>query len=159
MMNETIQTVRACSCAKCVECCENNTGWMTPAEAAAAIKAGHAKSLMRDWLEPDGIIGADERVYLLAPASEGCEGGDAPEASWVSLLLDNFTKGQCVFLTDGLCSIHDSGFKPLQCRVDNTDYNEPSHQASNWSVARLWNTEEGRDILAMWHAARGTGDK
>ena len=139
--------VRPCSCGQCVSLCERNPGWMTPAEAIKAIAAGHRNRLMRDWLEPSSEVGNDERLYLLAAASIGCEGGDAPEFEQMDLLMGNCSKGQCTFLKDGRCEIHATDYKPKQCRESlGCEHSGPD----NYEMARLWNTDEGRNALAAW---------
>ena len=90
----------SCSCWRCVQACKDNPGWMTPEEASAAMEARLAHRLMRDWLEPCGEVGNNDRIYVLAPASEGCEGEDAPEGG-IDLLAEIFggdawTKGRCM---------------------------------------------------------------
>lgn len=140
--------VRPCSCSECIDLCRRNPGWMTPAEANAAIDAGLAKRLMRDWLEPCTEYGNDEKIWILAPASEGCEGLDAPECdSWVSAFMGNWCKGQCTFLRDGKCEIHDSGFKPRQCRETLGCTGE---HTTNYEIAKHWDTDEGRTVVERW---------
>lgn len=139
-----------CKCDRCVSLCRRNPGWMTPEEAQKAIEAGFAKSLMRDWLEPCDEVGNEERIYLLAPASEGCEGQDAPEFDFFTFLTNtNLCKGPCVLLEDGLCKIHDSGFKPIQCR-ENHGHGKDGYVVTNYDVAKLWDTEIGKQTLANW---------
>lgn len=72
-------SVESCTCADCRRGCQRNPGWFTPEEARATIAAGYTSRLMRDWLEPNSRLGNDERIYVLAPASLGSEGEDAPE--------------------------------------------------------------------------------
>jgi hypothetical protein len=142
--------VRPCSCGQCVSLCERNPGWMTPDEAMKAIAAGHRNRLMRDWLEPCSELGNDERIYLLAAASIGCEGADAPEfglMDMMDMLMGNCSKGQCTFLKDGLCEIHQTDYKPKQCRESlGCEHSGPD----NYEMARLWNTNEGLKALAAW---------
>ena len=76
-----------CSCDKCAYLCEKNPGWMTPEEASKAIKSGYGARLMRDWLEPCVELGNDDRIYLLAPASLGCEWMDAPEFDIFEMMM------------------------------------------------------------------------
>ena len=150
-----------CDCAKCRTLCERNPGWMTPDEARAAIAAGFARSLMCDWFEPDYEVGNDDDVYVLCPASEGYGGQLAPEmpggGDFFSsyMLAQTWSKGRCVLLTpEGHCRIHGSGFKPIACRMtfgcNNVDTNARGHPASNYEIAKLWNTEEGRRVVDIW---------
>jgi Fe-S-cluster containining protein len=144
----------SCTCPECVSLCEDNPGWMTPAEARRAIEAGLGGRLMVDWLEPCSEVGNERRLYLLCPAAEGCEGGACREFSTFELLTvamvgGGACKGRCTFLKDGLCEIHSSGFKPVQCRKSFECRGNPEYP-DNYAVARLWDTEEGRAVMAMW---------
>ena len=142
-----------CKCPVCIGCCQRNPGWFTPDEARAAIAAGLAGKLMRDWLEPCATVGNEERIYLLAPASVGCEGKDAPEFSFVQMFSMSAHKGPCVLLKDGLCSIHDSGYKPIQCRLSfacDDAHSKAAGYPDNYAVARIWQSKEGRAVLRAW---------
>lgn len=107
---------------------------------------------MRDWLEPCDEVGNDDRVYLLAPASQGHEGDDAPEMDLFHWLSGG-CKGLCVFHRDGLCDLHETAFKPIQCRTafGCTDVN-PDYP-DNYEVARLWDTDQGRAVVSEWQRA------
>ena len=142
------QLVRPCTCPECVSCCERNPGWMTPEEAVKSITAGLGWKLMRDWLEPCSEVGNEDRIYLLAPASIGCEGADAPEFSFADMLFGKANKGRCVFLEDGLCGLHATDYKPRQCRE--TMGCVPGVGPDNYEMARLWDTDEGREALILW---------
>jgi len=139
--------VRQCSCPQCVSLCQRNPGWMTPQEAVKAISAGHRNRLMRDWLEPCIEVGNDERIYLIAAASVGCEGNDAPEFNWMSMIASNRCKGRCTFLSGGMCEIHTTDYKPKQCRES---FGCEKSGPSNYEMARLWNTDEGREAIDCW---------
>lgn len=151
-----------CSCFRCQMACRRNPGWFLPEEARAAIQAGHAPLMMRDWLEPSVELGNDGRIYVLAPASDGYEGQDAPEFPFMSLieaiLAPPFIKGRCVmFGRDGKCRLHDSGFKPFQCRssllCDPDQDTSCTAPDSNWEMARQWNTPLGRAVIEEWRIA------
>ena len=147
-----------CSCPSCQNLCRRNPGWMTPAEAMAAMDAGLARRLMRDWLEPSFQLANDERIYLLAPASQGCEGADAPEMEGGFMaLFTGFSKGCCTFLSEaGLCELHDSGFKPLQCRLALGCRDCSDTCPDNYEMAKHWNNEEGRAALGRWQSIIST---
>src|SRR5262245_51533200 len=111
----------SCTCEKCIRACQRAPGWMSPEEARKAIDNGYADRLMRDWFEPSSKYGNKERIYVLAPASLGCEGKDAPEVDREDLhnIIRGleWNKGRCTFFNDeGRCEVHESGFKPLQCK-------------------------------------------
>ena len=137
-----------CTCTRCIECCKHNPGWMTPEEAAAAIDAGHSGRLMLDWLEPCDELKNKKRIYILAPASIGHEGSNAPEMPSFDL---TWSKGRCTFLKNNRCEIHNSGFKPLQCRESLAC--NPSRSIgylNNYAIAPLWKTGEAKSIVKRW---------
>lgn len=142
----------SCQCEDCVNCCKTNPGWMTPVEAMAAMDAGLANRLMRDWLATTEDV---EGVEVLAPASVGCEGEDAPDFNIFDMFLiavfdAPFYKGRCNFLTeDNKCEIHDSGFKPIQCRTS-LGCSDERGEWSNYKTADLWRTEEGAAAIKRW---------
>jgi hypothetical protein len=159
-------TLASCTCEQCVSACLHNPGWMTPAQASAAIKAGFAKRLMCDWLEPSAELKNEKRIFVLCPATDNRGGGMAPEweemhgarsgggdflsSMLASLLGPSSYKGRCVFLkTDG-CGIHTSGFKPRQCCDTLACSNDPRIGPDNYEMARGWNTKAGRAIVASW---------
>lgn len=139
-------TIGSCKCSVCVGACEKNPGWMSPPEAMRAIAAGYGGQLMVDWWEPSANYGNDERIYLLCPASAGHQADMAPEMSFFDF---SFTKGRCTFLEDGLCAIHDSGFKPMQCRTMIHD-EEQSGYASNMEMIRLWDNAEAQRLVVAY---------
>ena len=139
-----------CSCARCVKCCHDNPGWFSPQEAIMAINAGYAKKMMVDWLEPCREVGNDKRIFVLAPASVGYEGGKCPEAVNPIEYLFGWTKGKCTLLENDKCSIHDSGFKPLQCRDGRSCQPRDGELWDNYGVAKLWNTLEGQSAVEVW---------
>lgn len=144
---------KSCHCPRCVNLCLHNPGWMTPTEAELAIKAGLSNRLMRDWLEPSDEIKNKERIYVLCPASEGCEGKDAPDFDMYELIMSSLTgslsKGECTFLNEhNRCELHTTGFKPIECRLNFGC--RPRVSIRNHTVAKLWNTPKGRAVLAKW---------
>lgn len=136
-----------CSCPDCVSLCKRNPGWMTPEEASKAIASGHATRLMRDWLEPCSEVGNEERIYVLAPASRGCEGKDAPEFNLFDMFSVTAKKGRCTFLSNGLCDLHATDYKPLQCRES---MGCAEIGLDNYEMARMWDNDEGRKTIAWW---------
>lgn len=148
-LREPIRPLRICHCDACVSLCHNNPGWFTPEEAMQAMDAGLAHRLMRDWLEPGRKFGNTERLYVLAAASIRCEGQDAPEFSFFELFMGFAKKGRCTFLDEkGLCTLHDSGFKPKQCRESLGC--ERKAGPDNYEMARYWDTEKGRAAVKRW---------
>lgn len=164
------EKVATCTCEKCAKLCEYIPGMPTPAEAKAMIDAGLGNKLMLRL-----IYGSDadplKATRVLMPAvttSQGrfC-GGDIQPSLWemgdggekpehiIDLMvvlfysLKNRTWGRCTFLKDGLCSIHDSGFKPIQCRTATGCVPNPTF-FDNFEVADLWRTKEAVAIVDEW---------
>lgn len=133
---------KSCKCEKCLSCCQWAPGWPTPEEAQKAIDAGFATKLMRDWWEPDTDF--IERVYLLCPAVHGHESDDAPNGSFWS------GKGICSLLENNLCTIHESGFKPTECRMAFGCQNGSDSNETRLKIVHAWNTPEGRAIVSNW---------
>jgi hypothetical protein len=160
-MSVTTEQLASCTCDECVALCVRSPGWMTPAEAGRAIDAGLARSLMRDWLEPSKTLGNRLRIFVLAPAVIGHAGRDAPEMRLIDLLEalcggGSWSKGRCGFLSaEGRCGIHDSGFKPVQCRsiVGCVPMSDAESGPGNYDIARMWNTAAGRAVLRRWYEA------
>lgn len=148
----------SCTCRSCVGLCEKNPGWMTPADAKKAIRAGLASRLMRDWLDPCSKVGNKERIYLLCPASDDRGGEDAPEwddmhgggGDFVASFLNPPWKGRCTFLSNGRCDIHNSGFKPTQCA---SALACKSTGKDNYEMGRLWDNADGRAVIDLWRAS------
>ncbi len=145
-----------CSCEKCVYACKSIPGWMSPHDADAAISAGLSDRLMRVAFKPARF--RDVGIYTLAPAIAGHEGRDAPGVcapnAW-SAIFGAFSgipwiEGRCTFLNEqDRCAIHDSGFKPIQCR---TSYAcTKAESPDNFAVAAMWNTDYGAAVLKRWN--------
>lgn len=104
---------------------------MMPDEAEAAMKAGLAHSLMLDyWV-------AEDNIEVLCPAILGYLGTDAP--FWPD--------GQCTFLKKNRCEIHDSGFKPLQCRMAKGCTGEGTDKKD---FVKIWDTDPARALISKW---------
>ena len=147
----------SCLCSRCVSLCLKVPGWPTPSEARAMICAGLAGKLMRDWWEPDDKLGNTERIYVLCPAVEGCEGQDAKEISvdhMFSFFTGGISLGRCVFLSrKNLCQIHDTTYKPVQCRGAYGCRKRDSNMLQKLPVAKMWRGKMGAMVLAEWKAA------
>lgn len=138
----------ACSCKLCKAQC-HRPGWMTVEEAKAAIAAGYGDRLMIDYLH----LGGDQFIGVLCPAYTGREGKLAEWSGGV---------GGCVLQTaDGLCEIHDSGFKPLECRTASHDPSKAKRRPGNIKedIAREWMSLEGVLLLRLWHDERNESVK
>ena len=147
----------SCKCDKCVSLRQKMPGWPTPTEARAMIHAGLAGKLMRDWFEPDDELGNEKRIYVSCPAVEGCEGQDAPEMDISQLLMcltSTMSMGCCVFLgDDNLCQIHETAYKPVQCRGAFGCEKDDSAMLRKPAVAKMWQSKTGLSVLKEWKKA------
>jgi hypothetical protein len=137
---------------------------MLPEEARGAMRAGMADKLMMDWFTPDSEYDNRENIYALCPATSefgdggfGCGGTHAPTTDEIfPRRFSLFWIGgrdplpiPCGLLKDNRCTIHDSGFKPIECRMVRgcTDDN-----LTRRTVVKSWDTDEGRAVIAEWKA-------
>ncbi len=159
-------TESVCACEKCVHACRRPC-WPTPAEAKALIDAGHGDKLMADYwhgsTKTEKPVPGDPDVFILSPANPGYEGQLAPAFSIFDLLLSVTGGGHelgsgCVFHVNGLCALHDAGLKPIEGRLallcapaqDGEGGDSMHHE-----IAKLWETDEGRAVVAEWKTGRG----
>lgn len=129
--------MNSCTCDRCKAMCKRPC-WPTPEEAEAMINAGLAPKMMLDyWMDQSNI-------YLVCPAENGYEGR---KASWWPGM------DGCVFQTpDGLCSIHNSGYKPYEGRMVRHDI---KGNKLHKKVAIMWNSDNGRRVVEKWKNAVG----
>lgn len=138
----------ACDCEGYRRGCMYNPGWMTVGEAQKAVEAGFGDRLMLDWWDTDG----GGRLYLLCPASTGSQGNFAPEQPedfWEAYFWE---KGTRVLFVAGRCAIHESGFKPWECRHahhDRTTFRGRDH-ADFAALVAGWDTAEGSALVEAW---------
>ena len=128
----------SCTCEKCVGACQSWPGLATPVEAMKAISVGLARRYM---LGTYYHFGLHQRVDALSPATVGREGKRALNA------LAGVIRMPCTLLVDDRCMIHESGFKPQECR-------ELTHETmsddSLDSVLDPWLEESGRRAIDAW---------
>lgn len=102
-----------CDCQKCRECCRREAGWFLPDEIGfAAVYLGLTeKEFTEKYLEEHEQDG----VLTLAP---------------------RMTKSGCIFLKNGLCSIHP--VKPYECRKVYGCQPERRHKRIRESIIKRW---------------------
>jgi Fe-S-cluster containining protein len=127
-------TTTACDCARCKHCCEEIPGWFAPTEAVKAIKAGYASRL-------SAVLELSSGVVALVPSIVGREG-----------LPSLFASGRCNLLTkEGLCEIHDSGFKPIECRIGyGCKEVGPDVYPAIEMMHQMWRSPEGIAAIKLW---------
>lgn len=128
-----------CKCDGCVRACKMKPGWFMPGEAeilaenmGMTLQELFNQHLGVDWWNADEEI--QEDVFVLAPANIHMDtGGEYPK----------FPEGQCKFLVDGLCTIHEKG-KPFECVALNhvEEYNHAD-------TAKAWNKPEHQAQIEM----------
>lgn len=129
----------------------NRPCWPIPSEIAPIIAAGEGHRLMLDWWVGNFRDDNDEYdgdVYILCPANPGREGQEASSSFWI------LSEGCAFHTSDGLCQLHDRGLKPLEGRVAH-HRQQNSKVNVHELVARAWDTEEGRDVVAQWCSSMG----
>lgn len=131
-----------CSCGTCRMMCEYRPCWPTPQEARKMIDAGLAPKMMLDWWEGERYDDGTEDIYILCPAAVGFEGQRAPGGFMFSM-----PKLTCNLLKSGLCSIHDSGFKPIEGRMA---YHDGSRGDTHEATAESWNNREAQALVLEW---------
>lgn len=132
-----------CKCDKCVEMCQNQPCSPTVGEAQKLIDAGLANKL--------SVLHVTERGYdleILIPSMQGYESDNRIPSSWYQV-------GNCVFLENNLCVLHDRQLKPIEGRfADCKKKNDKEHKRNYRKLADYlyadWQTQAGKKLLADW---------
>lgn len=120
----------SCDCEECRHACQEVPGWFTPVEAVRAINAGYAKRMSAV---------RERGVYALAPSIAGAEGE-----------ITIFWPGCCNFFTqEGKCEIHNSGFKPVECRAGYGCRPTPEYPEIG-VMYELWRSTDGIKAIELW---------
>jgi Fe-S-cluster containining protein len=110
MDQKALELQKSCKCSECVSACEHTPGWFGPGEAekAAALMGMPFEDFKNKFLGIDYWVGG---ANVLVPLKKGYErfGGLIVGYAYA------WDHAPCVFLKDGLCSIHDA--KPIECRL------------------------------------------
>lgn len=122
----------ACSCSACVSACEYKPGWFMPGEAEKLAEAlgVDLKTLFKKHLQVDYWARAEGDILVLSPRINNRRGGTRFPFN---------PMGQCHWLKDGLCEIHEKG-KPFECAQNMHDGTDP--RVHHEAVAMAWNTPE-----------------
>lgn len=94
------------------------------------------------WVGESG----DTDTEVLCPAIIGYEGCRAPWGPY----------GSCSFLgADGLCAIHNSGAKPLECRAADCQHAERSEDSIECRplIVTEWKTAKAKALIREWKRA------
>ena len=107
-----------CTCAACVSACRRIPGIFHPLEALRAIRAGYADDMMAVSVDERRNGRAREVWRVMMPRSHSSVPRDLRRVHPHHRDDPFYASGRCVFLNvDERCEIHDSGFKPVECRA------------------------------------------
>jgi len=123
----------SCSCDVCVNMCRTRPCWPTPEQAAALMDAGYARRLSA--VQVIAYTERGSRITALVPAVSGKEGMVQDDLGAV---------GQCTFLDNGLCELHDKGLKPLEGQVLMHD---KISDAPRLKIMEQWKSSAGDKLL------------
>lgn len=156
-----IEVKIGCQCEKCKQLCIRNPGWFAPGEAKRAIDMGLADQLMLDWIDEDPRYNITKKTWVLSPASDGRGGKLAPEwdemhgdTTGFFLFHGSVWKGRCIFFQSGLCRIHDTDFKPAECRSA-FGCGKKNSVSEHIEIGKLWDSADGRAAVALWKSKVG----
>jgi Fe-S-cluster containining protein len=119
-----------CKCDVCTSACRKKPGWFKPGEVAkaAALLNMSEQAFFDRYVSIDYYCMGNDFIFVLAPATLKIE----PRA-----LYPLNPTGECRFLQNGLCSIHDA--KPYECGwYDHTQTDEVVLKNEHLSVALAW---------------------
>lgn len=140
---------KGCRCSECVAACHFMPGVFHPVEALKAIRAGFASDMMSVTIggkKRDGRAREDDFDVLMprsippVPVPAGSRYRHHRNSTWDA-------NGRCIFLNiDDGCEIHDSGFKPHECR--NSYLCRKIDAGLN--IRDTWKTPVGMIVLSIW---------
>ena len=134
-MNMNDVKLSSCTCSACVEMCGICPCIPTPDEAEQMLDHGYGQRMSsREVYKIDSF-------HILCPSVRGHE---------CQHDMTHFSGG-CTFLKDGLCEIHDSGFKPLEGRAVHHD-DDYSTEGMHEYIINRWDNREGRRVFRRWFA-------
>ncbi len=137
----------SCTCARCQAQCAHKPGWLIPRDVdrIAAYLGLSVEQLFSCLLVVDVWSGRRRDIYTLSPAIEHIEAGGVLEVSAYT--------GRCVFLVNGLCSIHE--VKPYECR---RAFHEKDGRNAHAVAMLAWSSRRHQttihDLLDEIHALR-----
>jgi len=162
-------------CEKGIKYCKRPC-WPTPQEVRNLMNAGYGDRLMLDmW---GRTVSGGGHIFIIAPATPGCEGTYSPDGEFLSLDEEEFNelaarepmkvmafmmkemKGMltgdmsllqgCNFQSEeGLCELHNLGLKPFEGKKSCCKVKD-SGIGLHSAVAQSWDSEEGREVVKEW---------
>lgn len=157
---EHAKSVPDCKCDRCVRNCNERPGWFAPGEVEnlAEFLGLSVEETFDKYLVLDYYLGLNQTKYVFVPWKHPPELSEDEKKRYTEIISQHeqpgtevrfswpFKYGKCVFLKDGLCSIHP--VKPLVCRMANHDekLDYPiSSGAINKIIADAWQ-ENGTEL-------------
>lgn len=148
------ESTTSCTCKSCISACKRIPGLFHPVEALAAIRAGMARDLMVVWVDNEARSAKLRRQWrvimpLSAPSlairKDPAFDPHRRRETWEA-------NGRCVFLNvDDRCEIHDSGYKPIECRAAMLCASDDEKvDRKHASAKAAWNTPVGRFVVNLW---------
>ena|SRR3990167_5770206 len=116
-----------CTCQECVDCCKTQPGWFAPGEAekAAEFLSMSFEEFKEKYLVIDYWIGG---ACVYQPRKTNAEESGFHRVSYGS----GFKKGECIFLKNDRCSIHEA--KPIECRLTSCE----DDKISRGKINKIW---------------------
>lgn len=125
-----MNTKESCTCVHCVNACKNKPGWFMPEQIPAVLAhfgAANLEDLLgSDKLAIDFFDAPQDGPLMLSPNVVGNEGKAFPFEP----------RGVCVFLKEGLCSIH--AVKPFECAEALHSDAQPVFGVRHAEIAQAW---------------------
>jgi hypothetical protein len=130
IMRKTGRKPVACKCKLCKEQCTRSVCLGTPQDIEKLIDAGYGDKIkITTWAA--GIrIGVTTQVITMFQAQ--------------------MTESGCIFLKDGLCTLHDKGLKPTEGKLSHhsiTEENYTPKKGVTWNVAKEWLDKENETTI------------
>lgn len=130
VMAATGKQPRSCSCGACDRQCKSVPGLATPAQILDLINAGYGNS----------IVASDWMVGMIS-------GHDTHPIPMYQL---RFTIDQgCSMLVSGLCNLHNTGLKPIECTLSHHSHLPKANirKSISYCVSREWLRPDNRDTI------------
>lgn len=118
----------SCKCVACKQQCLRAPCLGTPEDIEKLIDAGHGKNIKETVWAAGIMMGVTNQL--------------------VDMYQAELTPTGCVFLKDGLCSLHDNGLKPTEGKLSHhTQVPVVASKNLTWMIAREWLDEKNSEII------------
>jgi hypothetical protein len=118
----------SCKCNACKQQCKTAPCLGLPEDIEKLIDAGHGEKIFATGWAAGIFMGVTNDI--------------------VSMYQAELTPDGCVFLKDGLCSLHDSGLKPTEGKLSHhTQVPVIGSKNLTWIIAKEWLDEKNAEII------------